>query len=671
MKNILLFVLLAMSAIAATTPPSAQFLARRDYNPGATVVRVADVNGDKIPDIVEIDGGYTNQFTILLGSGNGLFHPGPKLETGLQTLSGLELVDLNGDGKVDIIVSGSMNGLNGIGVCLGNGDGTFQPAVFYEGNAGYLEMGDFHGDGILDAVVTARDGVWLFTGKGGGVFNPGVLTPLTNMTEGSLPSAFGVADFNADGHLDLAVSFNYHPAGSAPVSGFYLLLGNGDGTFQAPVTYNVRPCGQYQIGVDNWIAVADLNKDGHPDIVLSPIGNGTFVNVLLNNGNGGFSTPTQANMNCSCPITIGDVNGDGIPDLVNSLGDVAFGEGNGKFRPPLSYAVEGNLNTFDVILAELHQKGILDIVAAQYMAVSVLLNRGKGSFEDGEWIPVQGAGSCGAAADFNGDGKPDLAVPTGNGIVILLGTGNAVAPYTTGATIPMSGAGCPITGDLNGDGIPDILVGANSLGGVGAYLGNGDGTFTLKGVSPVGPGVIVTGDFNHDGKLDFADSTNQLALGNGDGTFQVPVNIVTNPPALGYSWLAAGDINNDGWTDILLTPAGDFSYFAVLVNNQQGGFTQTLITNGTGPQGVALADLNMDGNLDAVIWPVGLNNAEIYLGDGKGGFTLQKQAPKYPGLDTIMLSIGDVNGDGIPDLLLPADGSLGIAYGNGCLGSRR
>ena len=100
MKNILLFVLLAMSAIAATTPPSAQFFARRDYNPGATVVRVADVNGDKIPDIVEIDGGYTNQFTILLGSGNGLFHPGPKLETGLQTLSGLELVDLNGDGKV-------------------------------------------------------------------------------------------------------------------------------------------------------------------------------------------------------------------------------------------------------------------------------------------------------------------------------------------------------------------------------------------------------------------------------------------------------------------------------------------------------------------------------------------------------------------------------------------
>jgi hypothetical protein len=62
----------------------------------------------------------------------------------------------------------------------------------------------------------------------------------------------------------------------------------------------------------------------------------------------------------------------------------------------------------------------------------------------------------------------------------------------------------------------------------------------------------------------------------------------------------------------------------VLLNNQQGGFTQTLITDGAGPQGVALADLNLDGNLDAVIWPVGLNNAEIYLGDGKGGFTLQK-----------------------------------------------
>src|ERR1022692_1045937 len=653
-----------MSAIAATTPPSAHFLARRDYvtsgSGGAQLVRAADINGDKIPDIIATNPGTSVVWT-LLGNGTGTYRTGPTTETGLQGIGGMALLDLNGDGVIDLVVSGgASSGLDGIGVCFGNGNGTFQPAIFYQAGTDYLindlVIGDFNGDGIPDAVTVGASGVWLFLGKGGGVFNSGVLTAIQapSVIKGISGGRLAAADFNGDGHLDLAVAFDGYPGG------FVLLLGNGDGTFQAPVTRDVPPDGG-----ENYIAVGDLNGDGRPDIVLSP-GTGAPVNVLINLGNGNFSKPLQVNMNGSAPIAIGDLNGDGIPDIVNALGTIVFGKGKGQFGAPVSYAVENSQFPKDVIVAELHKAGVFDIVAAQYQGVSVLLNEGKGTFEDGEWIPVAGAGSCGAAADFNGDGKPDLAVPTGNGIVILLGTGKAGAPYTTGATIPMSGAGCPITGDLNGDGIPDILVGANSLGGVGAYLGNGDGTFTLKGVSPVGPGVIVTGDFNHDGKLDFADSTNQLALGNGDGTFQSPVNIVADPIPTGYSWIAAGDVNNDGWTDILLTsPEYAYSYLVVLVNNQQGGFTQTLIKNGTGPRGVALADLNLDGNLDAVIWPVGLNIAEVHLGDGKGGFTLQEQAPKYPGLDTTMFSVGDVNGDGIPDLLLPADGSLGIAYGKG------
>jgi hypothetical protein len=164
---------------------------------------------------------------------------------------------------------------------------------------------------------------------------------------------------------------------------------------------------------------------------------------------------------------------------------------------------------------------------------------------------VTGSGNCGAAADFNGDGKPDLAVPTSNGVVILLGTGNASAPYTTGATIPLSSPGCPITGDVNGDGIPDLLEGAGSLSGVGVYLGNGDGTFHLASVIPVSPATnMVLGYFNNDGDLGLATSSNQLALGNGDGTFQAPIAVVANPPAEGYAWIAGGDLNNDCWTDI-------------------------------------------------------------------------------------------------------------------------
>ena len=119
----------------------------------------------------------------------------------------------------------------------------------------------------------------------------------------------------------------------------------------------------------------------------------------------------------------------------------------------------------------------------------------------------------------------------------------------------MANAACLVTGDLNGDGIPDLLVPSN--GTVVAYLGNGDGTFTLKGntATPSG-GYLALGDFNHDGKLDFATSGNLLALGNGDGSFQTPTAIVSNPPGTGFSNIAAGDINNDGWPDLVLTNPG-------------------------------------------------------------------------------------------------------------------
>jgi hypothetical protein len=660
----LLILLLSSTAIAATLIP-AQFSARRDYlfTHGAFLVRSADVNGDKIPDLVAIDTSG-NTIPTLLGQGNGTFSLGPTSQPGFQVMSGMALTDLNGDGVIDLVVAGQANnGANGIGVCFGNGDGTFQAAVFYQVSDARLDsvvMEDFNGDGIPDVATVGNDGVWLFLGKGGGVFSPGVLTPTRY---GFMPSLIAgrlaAADFNGDGHLDLAVNFNSLDFGTP--SGFALLLGNGDGTFQTPVNHVVLPA-----TAENYIQVADLNRDGHPDIVLSPIGvSASYVNVLLNNGKAQFSAPIQVTMNAAVEVAIGDLNGDGIPDIVNSLGTVVFGKGNGQFGAPVSYAVENCQFSTDVTLAPLFKEGVLDIVAAQQQAVSVLLNEGsRGIFEDGEWISVPGAGSCAAAADYNRDGKPDLAVPTSNGILIMLGTGTASAPYTTGVTIPLSGPGCPIAGDLNGDGIPDILVGANSLGGVGAYLGNGDGTFTLASITAAGPGMLVLGDFNHDGKLDFADSTNQLALGNGDGTFQAPSNIISNPPALGFNWIAAGDVNNDGWTDLVLTPADYFDYFTVLLNNQRGGFTESTIEDQDATIGVVLADLNLDGNLDAVIWPV-FGGAQIYLGNGKGGFTLQSQTPAYPGLDTIMLAIGDVNGDGIPDLLLPADGSLGIAYGIG------
>jgi hypothetical protein len=100
--------------------------------------------------------------------------------------------------------------------------------------------------------------------------------------------------------------------------------------------------------------------------------------------------------------------------------------------------VDSELGTYQVVLADLRRNGRTDIVVQDSAAVSVLLNDGKGRFEDGIWTPVADGARCGVAADYNGDGKPDLAVCTPKGITILLGTGKATSPYVTGATIPVS-----------------------------------------------------------------------------------------------------------------------------------------------------------------------------------------------------------------------------------------
>jgi FG-GAP-like repeat len=218
---------------------------------------------------------------------------------------------------------------------------------------------------------------------------------------------------------------------------------------------------------------------------------------------------------------------------------------------------------------------------------------------------------------------------------------------------------------VNGDGIPDILEGANSLGGVGIYLGNGNGTFVLASVIPfVGaPYNMVVGDFNHDGKLDVATSANQLALGNGDGTFQAPVPILATLPPV--AWVASGDVNNDGWTDLMFAGTADIPDVYLLLNNQQGSFTLTQMDDLSGtPTSVMLADLNADGNLDAVVVNAG-GTANIYLGNGEGGFTAGQSNIAFPYGHEAQPQIGDVNGDGIPDLLLPVAGSIGIALGTG------
>ena len=658
------FVGAAVAILCLSFPASAAgrnpvFRARRDYLPPIDALTVADANGDGTPDVLGLGASY---IYVLVGKGNGTFGVGPKsyVDTGYASFP--IAADVNGDGNIDVISVGQANygdTYYGALVSLGNGNGTFQRAVFYRagndtalGNAVY---GDFNGDGIPDIAVAGESGIWLFTGQGGGVFSSGALTPFSGSTGGL---AAGV--FSGDGHLDLALTTQ---------TGFAVFHGKGNGTFRAPQAY---PTGSLTGKI---IVVGDLNLDGHPDIVLcaytEPIEVPNYVLTYMGNGNGGFSAPAKVPMSPVQQIAIADINGDGIPDLVGSNGDSALGTGSGAFHKPVYYRLpELNVVTNYVVTADLRNNGLTDIVLQDGDGgISVLLNEGKGVYEDGEWPPVEGAYGCAAAADFNGDGKPDLAVNSTAGISILLGTGAASKPFQSGTTLALSDAGCPVVGNLTGGSAAGLLVPSNQT--VVAYLGNGDGSFTQAGTTATpGGGFLAVGDFNHDGKLDFATSANLLALGNGDGTFQTPVQIA--PDLYGLTNIAAGDLNGDGWTDLVVTEATD-SFIYVLLNNHQGGFTVSkIVAKDAGgalidPAQVILADLNGDGNLD-IVTGADYGGVAIYLGDGKGDFTYSAELVigNSPGGGSVVW-VSDVNGDGIPDLVATQAeiGTVGVFLGKG------
>jgi hypothetical protein len=161
--------------------------------------------------------------------------------------------------------------------------------------------------------------------------------------------------------------------------------------------------------------------------------------VYYGNGAGAFLTP-EIVPSLDGGLAFGDLNGGGILDLVSAPGYIAFGTTGGKFKSAVHYTVEDDENNFfNVVLADLRNNGLTDILTDNYSGVSVLLNLGNGEFEDGAWTAVTGGGGCGAAADYNGDGKPDLAVITTTGFTILLGTGKATKPFTTGTSVSGTG----------------------------------------------------------------------------------------------------------------------------------------------------------------------------------------------------------------------------------------
>src|SRR5271165_633843 len=621
-----------------------------------------DVNGDGHLDVFAVDSVNPGNLWTVLGNGDGTFSTTPTSLALSGQVTRAVLTDLNGDGVLDVAGNNSNSSnpnqvlvyVSTSATTYGSGVALLTPDTVYDG-CGAPATGDMTGDGKPE-IVSPNCGdntVTIYVNNGDGSFQTGAYYHVALSATGgydvqAYPEAVTIADVNGDGKGDIVSSND----DSGDVT---ILLGNGDGTV------NVPSVGYATGGYPSMPAiVADFNGDGFPDILipddefslayLKGYGDGTFLAGL------DYYVPISDNGYAnSYGIATGDFNGDGIPDVVvgNCCGDTTMGvtvflsRPDGSMQPGVNYGSDGYL--IFVTVADFNKDGYLDIATADESngVVQIFYGKGDGTFTTGPTFATDTASSEPydlVAADFNGDGYPDLAVVN-------------------------------YVGSTNSD--------------VGILLNDGTGNFKPAvpyALSSWAWQGIATGDLNGDGKLDLAiplynGSSVAMLFGNGDGTFQTPETDV----ALGASYpqsIAIADLNGDNIMDMAVAlQNGGGEDIAVILGTGSGNFgTPTLLASSLQnfnlsspyPQSIKAADIDGDGNLDLVYANNGYGTVGILFGQGNGSFYSPVEYPV--GSDPWGLAVADVNNDGSPDVVTANEDDGGTtvllnANGSGTMGN--
>lgn len=581
---------------------------------------------------------------------------------GTTTLQGREIVLLMGSRQEDFIQSSVYivdDNQNIAGVVAGdyNGDGHGDIAALRQPDNGVYYIGlnltTFLGDGSGGLAIQADEAIWAEFGF---------------IYDGFIFDNASVLDMNGDNNDDIAI------VGDGK---FYVYSSNGDGTFRYTSSFNIQ---------NNWggINTGDFDGDGYNDVI-----SGGFV--LFNRGDGTFIDRRKISTynGREAQLVTADFDGDNRPDLVTTEG-LTWGYAalfstilnrsddwsDEPFRSShsTSYDIVGGPRSLKV--GDLDHDGHLDVVTANKAAgnVAVLANNGDGSLKPPVYFQTGQRPDHLALADLNGDDRLDIITANeGSGDVsILLGKGDGSFQKQKTSTAGASPGGLAV-GDFNRDGRPDLAVTNSSWGSseVSILLGNGDGTFqerVLYSVNGMMPSTIKEGDFNNDGFSDLAvlyvsasgwwgvDKAIDLLLGKGDGTF-----LVTKLAAGGGDNFISADFNRDDTLDIVIFDTNS-DRITVLIGDGNGRFTRNQLFGQSITWPAVSGDIDNDGEIDLLIQNVG--SLTPWFGQSNG--TLVERGVSIGARYAMALDLGDIDGDGIMDIVAVEDElKLSVILGTG------